>query len=71
MNETVFKLQEAIIDDLREENKQLKEKLKRINESIELINLVDFTEHNAWALINKIEEILKEEEKDNDNKDNR
>lgn len=66
MNETVFKLQEAIIDDLREENNKLKEKLKRIDESIELINLVDFTEHNCLVLINKIEEILREEEEYNE-----
>mgnify|MGYP003306604230 CR=1 FL=1 len=63
MNESVFKLQEAIIDDLREENNKLKEKLKRINEYIELINLVDFTEHNCLILINKIEEILKGDDK--------
>lgn len=67
MNESVFKLQEVIIADLREENNKLKEKLKRINENIELINLVDFTEHNAWVFINKIEEIMKEKEEDNDN----
>lgn len=55
------------IDCLREENYKLKEKLKRIDESIELINLVDFTEHNCLVMINKIEEILRGEDNESDN----